>query len=335
VTPERSTNDPAQEWFHDRVLGCLLGGLIGDAMGRPVENRSYKEIEAEFGKITDFSGSGTDDSALKHLLCDTMIRTGGRVTAADWANEWLKQEDLFLKRNLFWIPVMNAFWKVRSREVAPAEAGNGNMASSSSAMCISPFGIINAGNPARAYQEAFVAASLIHHNYCRDAAAMMAAAVAAAISEEATVESVLASALEYLPADPSGVMRQSVSATLALARETRDYAVFRSRFYDELMLPRIASPDSRETVPVTFALFLLANGDPREVILMGANFGRDTDTIASMAGALAGAFRGASSLPPDWATRAAAGSGRDQESLAASLAALSRSRRGDRGRVPG
>jgi ADP-ribosylglycohydrolase len=314
--------------LHDRTLGCLLGGLIGDAMGRPAENKTWRQIEAEFGRITDFSGSGTDDSALKHLLCDAILRAHGPVTPADWAEEWLRQEDLFLNRNLFWTPVMNAFWKVRSGEVPPAEAGLGNMASSSSAMCISPIGIINPGDPGRAYREAFDAAGLIHHNYCRDAAALMAAAIAAAMAPDATVDSVLARAVECLPPDDAGVMRGSVAATLRLARETGDFAAFRARFYDELMLPRIAAADSRETVPVALALFLLAGGDPREAVIMGANFGRDADTIASMAGALAGAFRGASALPPGWAARAAAGSGRDQEDLARALEGIARSRAG-------
>ncbi len=109
--------------------------------------------------------------------------------------------------------------------------------------------------------------------------------------------------------------------------EAGTYVTFRARFYEELMLPKIASPDARETVPVTLALFLLAKGDPREAIIMGANFGRDTDTIASMVGALAGAFRGASALPPDWAAKAAAGSGRDQEALARALEGIALSRR--------
>lgn len=296
-------------------------------MGRPVENRHYREIEAEFGRITDFAGSGTDDSALKHLLCDTILRTGGRVTAADWAEEWLRQEDLFIKRGIFWTPVMNAFWKVRAEGVPPAAAGLGNMASSSSAMGISPLGIINAGDPGRAYREAFEAAGLIHHNFCRDAAALMAAAVAAAMAADATVESVLSQAVRYLPPDEAGIMRSAVAAALRLAREAGDYAAFRTRYYDELMLPKVASPDARETVPVTLSLFLLAKGDPKEVILMGANFGRDTDTIASMAGALAGALRGASALPPDWAAKAAAGSGRDQEALARALEGIAVSRR--------
>ena len=57
------------------------------------------------------------------------------------------------------------------------------MQSSSTAMAISPMGIINAGNPRQAVTETTDIASLIHNGptgFCRDAACAIAAAVAAA-----------------------------------------------------------------------------------------------------------------------------------------------------------
>jgi hypothetical protein len=50
--------------------------------------------------------------------------------------------------------------------------------------------------------------------------------------------------------------------------------------------------DSRETVPAAIALALLASGDPVTAVTYGANFGRDADTIACMAGYICGAFTG-------------------------------------------
>ncbi|MDE7008130.1 MAG: ADP-ribosylglycohydrolase family protein, partial [Lachnospiraceae bacterium] len=55
--------------LYDKILGCLAGGVIGDAMGAPVENKTYQEIEAEYGMVSDFEGEGTDDSAVKLILC--------------------------------------------------------------------------------------------------------------------------------------------------------------------------------------------------------------------------------------------------------------------------
>jgi hypothetical protein len=117
-------------------------------------------------------------------------------------------------------------------------------------------------------------------------------------------------------------MRDFIAGTLALARETGDYGLFRERFYAERILPGIAMPDARETVPVALSLFYLADGDPCPTILYGANFGRDADTIASMAGALAGALRGAPALPAMWVEKIRTSSPRDQTALAAELVAL-------------
>lgn len=306
----------------DKVLGCLVGGGIGDAMGAPAEGKTYQEIAAQYGEITDFTGCGTDDSALKHILCDAIVSTGGYPTADAWAAEWLQQEDLFLKRNLFWVPVMNDFWKIRAEGILPREAGSGTMASSSSAMCISPIGIINAAHPRQAALEAFNVASLIHHNFCRDAACAMAAAVAEAFNPVASVDSILHAAAAYLPPQSAATMRGFIDSTLALARECGDYAHFRERYYAERLLPGIAMADSRETVPVALALFALAGGDPRRTIVFGANFGRDADTIASMAGALAGAWRGASALPTPWVEKVEAESPRDHRALAGTLVGI-------------
>jgi ADP-ribosylglycohydrolase len=298
----------------DKVLGCLLAGEIGDAMGAPAENKTYQEIIASYGEIIDFSGSGTDDSALKHILCDAIELAQGYPTADAWAEVWMDQKEMFQK-GLFWFPVMNSFWRIRAETISPREAGSGNMSSSSSAMCISPMGIINAGNPRQAALETYEVAGLIHHNFSRDGACSMAAAVAEAFCPAASVDSILKAAVEYLPPRSAKVMIGSIGTTLALAGETGDYAAFRERYYAERILPGIAMPDARETVPVALSLFYLAKGDPRQTILYGVNFGRDADTIASMAGALAGALQGASALPVEWVEKIRASGGRDQTAL--------------------
>jgi ADP-ribosylglycohydrolase len=321
--------------LYNKVLGCLLGGEIGDAMGAPAEGKTYHEIAEKYGTITDFKGFGTDDSALKHILCDAIVAAGGYPTADDWAQQWLIQEDMFIKKRLFWIPVMNGFWKIRAEDVSPREAGYGNMASSSSAMCISPMGIINAGNPRQAALEAFDVASPIHHNFCRDAACSMAAAVAAALHPDATIASVLDAAVAYLPAVSARTMRDYIGTTLTLARETGDYKTFRARYYADYLLPGIAMPDSRETVPVALSLFFLAEGDPQQTIIYGANFGRDADTIASMAGAVAGAYLGAASLPDAWLAKVKTESPRDHAAVARTLIEIIRIRREDAVKLAG
>jgi poly(ADP-ribose) glycohydrolase ARH3 len=61
-----------------------------------------------------------------------------------------------------------------------------------------------------------------------------------------------------------------------------------------------------ESVPAAIYAFLRTPDDPREVLVTAANASHDTDTIASMAGNLAGAWLGADRLQSelgDWLSR--------------------------------
>lgn len=53
-------------------------------------------------------------------------------------------------------------------------------------------------------------------------------------------------------------------------------------------------------VSVAIGLFAAADGDPIKTIVSAANVGGDTDTIACIAGAIAGAYSGFSALPERW-----------------------------------
>src|SRR5206468_9675239 len=91
--------------------------------------------------------------------------------------------------------------------------------------------------------------------------------------------------------------------------------------------------DSRETVPAAFALTTLADGDLRRGVEFAANLGRDTDTIASMTGALCGAIGGPDAIPEAWITALGPAALSDAEDLARRLAELARAKVADRERV--
>ena len=114
--------------LRDKILGCLTGGLLGDAMGGPVEGLHYEFIQQRHGEVTDLKehrglqpGAGTDDSALKHMLCEAIARTNGNVMASDWAQVWRERMNPFK----FYPPVASSFYKistggVRARKPASA-----------------------------------------------------------------------------------------------------------------------------------------------------------------------------------------------------------------------
>lgn len=57
------------------------------------------------------------------------------------------------------------------------------------------------------------------------------------------------------------------------------------------------------SVPTALVAFLIDRDDPAEVVRYAIRVGGDTDTIAAMAGALAGARHGAAAFPQSWIDR--------------------------------
>jgi ADP-ribosylglycohydrolase len=284
-----------------RAYACLLAGLIGDAMGTPTENLEPDEIERRFGWTRELIGPGTDDSLMKDLLSMALVQTDGYATADDWAAQITAQQSLIReRRDKFFASVLHLVGKLRYG-YPPRELSEGNMPSSSSAMAIAPVGIVNAGHPRAASAQAQELASMIHTGavgFCQDGAAAVAAAVAVAMRPGATLDDVLDAGTAYLKPTSGALMRGLILDALSLARESGDYTAFRAAYHRRFR--QTIACDSRETIPATFAICLLANGDPVQAVEQGANFGRDTDTIATMAGAICGALAGHRNLPSSW-----------------------------------
>ena len=173
-------------------------------------------------------------------------------------------------------------------------------------MAIAPIGIINAGNPAQAFQDGFNIGFINQDDVNRDAAGTVAAAVAAAFHPDATVVSVIEAMFEH----STFQMRRALELTMDLAYDSENVDEFAEKFYAKMLdwtwpqrgwkKERYFSGNSLEFVPVVPAILHLTRGDVNEGMVEGASFGRDCDTIGSIVGNLASARQGASAIRPDW-----------------------------------
>lgn len=87
---------------HDRVLGSLLGGAVGDALGAPVEFSSLRDIREDHGPggvtgyVPDWRGALgliTDDTQMTLFTVEGLLR-GGDVQAVRQAYlRWLDTQD--------------------------------------------------------------------------------------------------------------------------------------------------------------------------------------------------------------------------------------------------
>lgn len=285
--------------LYEKVYGCLLGGLMGDAMGGPTEFLTYQEIEEKYGWVEDFEGSGTDDTVIKNILSGAIFKNGGNVTADEWAEAFMAEGGRYYP--LYFAPVRNMHHKLQCALVPPVYAGMGNSPSSSSAMAISPMGIINACDPRRAAAETYDVAGLMHageSTFCRDGACAIAAAVAEALKPDTTVEAVVKASTEYLHKKSSAIMIDLIDESVQAVKSGMDYKEYRKWYYENNLQEIFC--DSRETVPAAIAAFYLAKGEPELTAAYGANFGRDSDTIATMAVSIAGAYKGISAIRKEW-----------------------------------
>src|SRR5215210_3597553 len=156
-------------------------------MGAPVENWHYTDIRRRHGRITEFlpqparardgaPGQLTDDSTLRHYLCIAIAEKPGRVTPEDYARVWLERlnpDRLFATERI-------VLEKLRLG-MSPWETGRGQLPADAAIMSIAPVGLINAGDPAQAYQDAFLVGGIHQDGIERDAAATLAAATAIAV----------------------------------------------------------------------------------------------------------------------------------------------------------
>jgi ADP-ribosylglycohydrolase len=315
----------------ERFAAVVIATRVGDAMGTPTEGMSPEQIRERYGWVSEFTGDGTDDSLMATLLAAALIGTAGAAGPDDWADQLLTHRtDILAKQDKFFPSVLHLVEKLAAG-YPPSQVAAGNMPSSSSAMCIWPVGLVNAGDPAAAAAQAYALAGLIHTgevDFCTDAAAAVAAGVAAGLRPGATIEDACTAALAAIRPRSGTVMRSLLTAALTIADEAVDYDDFRSRYQDRFQRPIFC--DSRETVPAAFGLAALAGGEPRTAVEYGANFGRDADTIATMTGAICGALGGTEAIPAHWLTALGEPAVAAARHLAGQLATAARARAADR-----
>jgi ADP-ribosylglycohydrolase len=215
----------------------------------------------------------------------------------------------------------------------PREAGTGNIVNCGAAMYISPVGLVNAANPAGAYAEALDVAGAHQSSYGREAAGVLAAAVAAAATPGATPDSVVAAALA-LAKDGT---RTAIDRVCEVASRHTDFESALVPLREAVAPYDTVGPDYRdpslgarrpsrlhaiEELPIALGMLLVSRGDYRHAVLGAVNYGRDCDSIATMAGALAGAL--GSPVPEDWSKSVAEASRLDLWEPAATLTRVTR-----------
>ncbi|WP_039932261.1 ADP-ribosylglycohydrolase family protein [Streptomyces viridochromogenes] len=289
-------------------------------------------------------GHVTDDTLMTHALVRVYARVRDHLDAYAVADHLVP--DLMTEPR--WIPELETEalplqriflaekWlvtRIHYGHADPREAGTGNIVNCGAAMYMAPVGLVNAANPRAAYAEALDVAGAHQSSYGREAAGVLAAAVAAACAPGATPDSVISTCLS-LAKDGT---RTAIERVCEEASRHTDFESALAPLRAAVTPYDTVGPDYRspslgarrpsrlhaiEELPIALGMLLISRGDYRHAVLGAVNYGRDCDSIATMAGALAGAL--GSPPPEDWAKAIAEASRLDLWEPAATLSEVTR-----------
>lgn len=330
--------------FQDRVRGVILATALGDALGAPIEKLSYEQIKEGYTRVETLKtrwykenesedvtlgkqrGNGivTDDTLMTIALMNVYAIEKRHLDAYDCGNEFVKEiayrkinvpefgKEAFIIDRLFY-PEKYIFMRHVLANCDPREGGIGNMINCGAAMYIAPVGVVNAGNPKAAYDEAILFAMGHQSSYGLEAAGVLAACVAKAFEQDATVEDIVKTALKYAKDGTKKAIEELTAAarTLRSEKDNKDKVVqtFHSiiakyspmgddvhRKMEKVGIPSNHYTPSRlfsiEELPLALAFIVLHDGEFYPAIYDGINSGRDTDSIGVMIGVILGAKYG-------------------------------------------
>lgn len=324
----------------DRALGALWGGALGDALGMPTQTLSRADIAAAYGPIDGFvapfaehpvshgldAGAITDDTEQSLLLAAQLVADNGVFDEHRWVDALLGWErDVAARglRDLLGPSTKRALEDIQNG-VPTGEAGRAGD-TNGAAMRIAPIGIATPLRPLDGFIDRVDETCRVTHNtgVAIAAASAVAAAISAGIAGADWQDAVAAA----LGAARAGQARGHDTGAPAIAERIERACRLSNDTESELALDRIVSEIgtdvvSWQSVPAAFGLLRIARGDAWQAGLIGARMGGDTDTIAAIACAMAGACSGMRALPQDQIGFLARVNGLELSALAASLLAL-------------
>lgn len=307
--------------FEDKIRAMFWGIYLGDCAGLPVESRTAEEIKAKYGRIDKILspsdhkwfqgqefGCASDDWQLTAAVSEAMIM-GREAKDAEWQdtlnmdNQAIKHLDAMDQSTAGWgSSTRNSVRRIKNGEhwsISGETAGAGNGV----AMKIAPLGAwFSLWHPNDRETVNFVdfvekLSKMTHKS---------SMAASSGLAQACVVSYCLELDPEQDNFDPETFVDFSVSSSKRFEEEPGDDSLTarlqRLVNYKEYDADRIAKEFGngscwvKNSLPFTYAYFL-NNPNSFEVIWDIVNAGGDTDSNASIAGALLGALNGMSVFP--------------------------------------
>lgn len=292
-----------------QILGGLYGQALGDAWGMPALLKPAQTWARYGGWLTTLlpapddhlvhaglpAGRITDDTEQAFALAEAMIADGG-VTVAGTARAILAWYDRIGGDSCPYVgPSTRRAVQALKRGVDPQQTGR-HGDTNGAAMRVAPVGLIHPGDVRAAALDAACSCIPTHHTDVAAAgAAAVAGAIAQALAPTTTLDAIIqagitAAEIGQQQAPPwlgaSVARRIELAVTIAHSHQSERERL--QQLYDIIGATLAIS----ESVPATFGVLAMAEGNPQQAAIYAAALSGDADTIGAMACAIAGAWQG-------------------------------------------
>lgn len=304
--------------LQDRFYGCIAASFVGAAMGAAVDSRRWQDVQAAHGTLRHLlpyekegtgwhRKAGTTDAGVERakLMITAIIEKGGRVTGEDvrviWARDLKPQAQAMLYE-----PYEARLHPLAGSIVPARDFGRYVDVSGlvTFACACQPIGLINAGEPVRAGEDALSVGQLYHTTNGRGVqwAKAVAVAIAEATKPGASVDSILGKVYDLCDRD---LVLRELDKQLTYSADCKDFHELRVAFDTEYLGHGMPHPCSfaNEIVTKAFCVLRMTKGNAEEAIIASVNMGREAGSLASIAGGISGALCGASRQIREWSAQ--------------------------------
>lgn len=288
-----------------RARGSLVGLAVGDALGSPTEGKTPDEIVSKWGRVTDFLSDdqgGSDDTEYA-LFCAKLLLLHKRALTSGIVAEAYRR-DIINSANSYKGAGFSEIIAINNLLIGlqpPASGQHVHSWSDGLAMRVAPYGIASAGDPhfaAHLAKEDGVVANSGEGIFSGQA---VAAAIAVAMTG-ASFEKIAHAALDVIPRN--SWTASSITRGISIGSSCSDIWSSLKPLHQSLACSYYYWPDvAPEAVGLAFGIIAAARGTFEDAVLGAVNIGRDTDTIAAIAGAICGASLGIQVIPERWSKR--------------------------------
>jgi len=285
-----------------QIQGCVLGAAIGDAMGCPVEFLSLEQIQQQYGTdgITDyvlFKNKGdvryapyTDDTqmaeAVIHGLLDNCTELDPAMQAI--AKHFIQWEQHPQGGHRAPGNACIHGCKQLANGIHWSEAGGASAGGCGSVMRAYPFGLFFHDNIQNAEQWSVEHSKLTHRDPIALAAcAAMAVAIVMCLHRQPIDDILLAmtETASHYSSETEFMLQKACKASTESESKMKNW---------------FEGWAAHEAITIAAYLFKIHHLDSKQAILSAANTPGDSDSIATLVGALCGAYNGIDSFPQHW-----------------------------------